>query len=485
MEPWPSGAHLVCGAPLSGRGDGVGRTGNQIAGQGMRRPAKLALVSFLALLAAETPVHAVELSTDPAPLVAGLLPSVVNISVIAGTRATTASGGAAERPERLQGSGFIVGQDGTIVTNKHVVAGARRIIVTLHDGTALRARVVGLAGAVDVAVLKVDAREPLPVATFADSSAVAIGQPVLAIGNPLGLGESVTAGIVSALNRDIQSPQFDDFIQTDAAINHGNSGGPLFNMQGQVIGMNTALYATADTAGSIGIGFSMPSNDVRFVVDSIERYGRVRAGWIGVSLQRMTPRLAEGWGIPDRDGAVVVGLAAGGPAARSGLRRGDVILALDGTAVPDQRALFRLIARKDPGNTAVLDLWRDGGFQAASVPVGERPEPVFQPNTVANREPTTPNFGLTLAKPTDALRSRYHIAQDATGAVVTGIGENSMSADTPIVVGDVIEKVQADDVSDPAQVIQQLGRLRAAGKKVAVLLIRSPSGFRWIGMRLD
>ncbi len=457
------------------------------------------VLALAALAAAPAPASAAALPGTAAEVVARVMPSVVSITIVpaAGPAQGDQASGKVQGPsktkqpdadspaKRMIGSGFIIDADGLIVTNKHVVDKSRRILVTLSDRTVLRATVVGMAAKADVALIRVSAHRPLPVASFGDSGAIQVGEPVLAIGNPLGRGESVTAGIVSALNRDIRSSPFDDFIQTDAAINHGNSGGPLFDMAGQVIGMNTALDSPTPDGGSIGIGFAMPSSDVRFVVDSIRQYGHVRAGWIGARMQPMMWLVAKALGLPDTRGALVAEVMPDTPAAKAGLVQGDVVCGFDGQDVPDVRALMRMAARTAPGKTVTLSVWRDGALHPMGLTLAEFPGEAVGPEMVAPPAPdasVTPDFGLHLVAATPALRKRYKLPPTDTGPVVARIESDGEAGDTSIATGDMIVKVQNEAVTSAADVFRVLRDAQAKGAPAAVVLVLRGGAFRWIGM---
>ncbi len=290
-------------------------------------------------------------------LVARELAAVVSIAVLRAPAATTeatmesttaqsstaAQQSAESHDTHILGSGFIIDGSGIIVTNRHVIERAKDILVILHDNTLLRATVLGQASQVDIALLKVTPDSPLPSVRFGDSDMVKIADPVLAIGNPLGLGGSVTQGIVSALNRDIRDTPFDDYIQTDAAINHGNSGGPLFDEKGEVIGMNTAIISPNATSGSIGLGFAIPSNDVKYVVDALRGDGRMRLGTLDFRIQQVTPEIADALNMPKAEGVIVGGTTEGGAASKCGIVAGDIILKYGAMPVTDVRALARAV----------------------------------------------------------------------------------------------------------------------------------------------
>ncbi len=320
-----------------------------------------AAVALLLLAAPAARAEAPSGGASVPGIVAATLPSVVNISVWSTEPASTGVAEKSARNEfRVYGSGLIVGADGIIVTNRHVIQGAKTISVVLRDRSRLPARVIGVAQLVDLALLKVDAERPLPVLQFADSDLLHIGETVVAIGNPLGVGTSVTSGVVSAINRNILDTPFDDFVQTDAAINHGNSGGPLIDDAGRVIGINTLFRAPTGSSGSVGIGFAIPSNDVAFVVSRLLGPGPKTPGWIGVRLQDTTPEMAEAFGMRRARGAVVTAVAPDSPAAHAGLLPGDIILRTADQQDVDARSILRTAARTDIGDVLDLVVWSRG-----------------------------------------------------------------------------------------------------------------------------
>lgn len=453
-----------------------------------------ALCGFLAagIVATAIPATAAPMPPETAQLVARVMPSVVNITIVpgeheAGSREVAGPDLSKHKPQKMIGSGFVVSSDGLIATNKHVVDGAERILVRLNDGTILRAWIVGEAVAADIALIRVKPPSPLQVAETGENSTVMIGEPVLAIGNPLGFSGSVTAGVVSALNRDIRSSPFDDFIQTDAAINHGSSGGPLFDLQGRVIGMNTALESPTAEGGSIGIGFSMPVADVMFVVRSIREYGHVRAGWIGAKMQPLTPLLAKALQLPNTDGAIVSDVGRSTPAESAGLKRGDVILEFAGQPVADVRALMRAAGRTLPGTVVTITDWRDGALQKVDVTLGQFPgeaKPAGKQRRPAEDPDATPNYGLTLAPLNTALRNRYKVGPGVAGVAVIKIDGDGQAADTDLAVGDVIVEVERQAVSTPKAALDVLNRAKADGRQAAILLVRHEKEYRWMGLHL-
>jgi serine protease Do len=358
----------------------------------MRVPPKLPailLAALLGLAGCSAPVAA-QRGTSPAAgfadLVEQVLPSVVNIAT---QQTVDANQAIAELPPELrgtpferqlrerfrgrreqitgQGSGFVIDPAGFIVTNAHVVGNASAVRVTFADGTSYPARLVGADDATDIALLKIEAPRPLPALRFGRANNTRVGDWIVAVGNPYGLGGTVTAGILSARGRDIGAGPFDDFLQTDAPINPGNSGGPLFNLAGEVIGVNTAIYSPV--GASVGIGFASPAELVAPVVGELRANGRIARGWLGVSAEPLTPQQAR----EASSGVRIAGLTANGPAARAGLRVGDVITAVNGTAVDSPRALARTVAQSPPGSTARLSVLRQGRRQEIGVPLGTRP----------------------------------------------------------------------------------------------------------------
>ncbi len=387
------------------------------------------------------------------------------------------------------GSGFVIDPAGYIVTNNHVIDGADEISVTLQDNTTLKAKLVGKDERVDLALLKVESDKPLKFVPFGDSDAERVGDWVLAIGNPFGLGGSVTAGIVSARGRDIRQGPYDDFIQTDAAINRGNSGGPLFNMSGEVIGINTAIYSPS--GGSVGIGFSIPSNLSKSVVSQLREFGRARRGWLGVRIQQVTPDIAESIGLKDTTGAMVAGVNDGGPADTAKIRNGDIILKFNGQDVKEMKTLPRIVAETVIGKNVPVVLWRDGKEVTVQASVGELPDEVQQASATPTPERVTPNrtseisgLGARLSPITDDLRDKFKLSQDQKGVVVTDVMPDGNAAGRGLKPGDVIVEVQQEAVSSPADVQERLDRFRKQNRKTVLMLIQSGDGLRWVPVPL-
>ena len=448
---------------------------------GTPRPLRRVRVATFILMLACWPLaapQAQQMGSSEAALIRTLLPTVVNISA----RMTNEEPGSpmtAASPQTqsphvitLSGSGFVVDPKGIIATNYHVIGGAFEIIVTLADGSRTPATLMSGTKIGDIALLKVNVRHKLPATHWADSDKVQIGDPVLAIGNPLGIGMSVTSGIVSALNRDIMASPYDSFIQTDAPINHGNSGGPLFDSKGEVIGIDTALYSP--TTGSVGIGFAIPSNIAQFVIGRLLKFGAVRPGWIGVMLQQVTPDIAEALGMNEPQGSIITEVAPDSPAVKTGLAVGDVILRFNGVTPSDTRALMRDIAVVPAGSSATVTLWHAGREQSEPITVADWPSAVKLDKASAPadlRKPIPPNLGLKLAALDAETRSRYGVDVGREGVLVTGVAGNCDAAERGMVAGDIITRIQDSLVRTPAEVLQSLDRARADKRKFVLMLV--------------
>jgi serine protease Do len=399
----------------------------------------------------------------------------------------------APNPRRVEsiGSGFIVDPSGYIATNRHVIDDATDITVTLQDGTALTARLIGVGGRIDLALLKVDAPKPLPTVKWGDSDHVHIGDEVLVIGNPWGIGETVSSGIVSALHRDIMLGPYDDFIQTDAAINHGNSGGPLFAMNGDVIGVNTALFnPTAAGGGSIGLGFAIPGNDAQYVIDQLRRTGKMQTGWLGARTQDMTPDIADAIGLSPPRGTIIANLEKDGPAERAKLQEGDVILRFGKQTPKDMRSLVRMVA-EGTGQTVPLTVWRDGKEQTVPITITQWPE---EPPTAAGQSATPaqnasaqqpPDLGLHAGSLTDDARAKYHLPAGRQGVLLTEVAPNTIASDRGLKPGDVVLRVQRWPITAPDDVLRRLDEARKENRHHVALLIVDADGVRWIALPLN
>jgi serine protease Do len=430
------------------------------------------------------------MSFSQAQLVRGLLPSVVNITARAEVAetpepmmASAANGAAAGKAASSNalysvkvsaGSGFVIDPSGEIATNWHVVVGAYEMMVTFSDGTRAKAELVNASPLVDLALLRVTVGHKLPAVQWADSSKVQVGDPVLAIGNPLGVGMSVSGGIVSAVNRNIMDTPYDDFIQTDAAINHGNSGGPLFNMKGEVIGVNSAIISP--TSGNAGLGFSMPANDAHFIFDRLSKRVLRRPGYLGVKLQPVSPEMALALGMPEPAGSIIAAVSDDGPAAHAGLRPGDVLLRYDGREPSDERALLREIAKTEPGATVDVGVRRAGKDLVVPVKVEEWPTMWWE--DVHGGAPAGPphlnipaDLGLTVAPLDDKMRASYGVRQDAEGVIVTGVLPGTDAAQRGLGIGDVIEQVGDVAVASATDMQREVDRVRGDSRPYALLLV--------------
>ena len=426
-----------------------------------------------------------------------LLPTVVNITARGQMEAPAAAMVAAnETPPAGQittvvGSGFVIDPAGIIVTNYHVVAGASEIVVNFADGSSSPASVLSTCRVCDVALLKVTVGHKLPAARWGDSDKLEVGDPVVAIGNPLGLGMSVSSGIVSALNRNIMETPVDDFIQTDAAINHGNSGGPLFNMHGEVIGIDTAIVSP--TTGSSGLGFAIPANTARLEIDRLLKYGWLRPSWLGMIVQQVTPDMARALGMARPEGSIVAAAVPGGPAEKAGVQVGDVVLRFGDKAPSDERALLRMVAVAPEGQASSLTVWRAGHEQVIAVTVAEWPRQQWDKyDMVTKAAPlhwTLPaDFGLTLADLSDRNRAYYGLDLQQSGVLVTGVAADTDAAEHGLVPGDVILRVQDTPVTSSAEVKAKLDAARDAKHSFALLLVlpkvQTRPGAKWVPLRV-
>lgn len=383
-----------------------------------------------------------------------------------------------QQPQAVEakGSGFIINSKGYIVTNNHVVRHAKSVQVTLSDGERLPAKIIGTDKGTDLAVIKIDAKHPLPYLEFGDSSKVEPGQWVIAVGNPFGLSQTVTTGVVSALGRDIGDGEYDSFIQIDAPINEGNSGGPLFNQKGQVIGVNTAILSP--TGGSVGIGFSIPSNMVKYVTSELIKQGHVTRGFLGVSAQLITPEMAQAMGIPMHDGqaegALIAAVAPNSPAAHAGIKPGDVITKVNGKPVKDPRDLAVDISETRPGKNAHIDYLRNGKTSSVTVSVETMPT-----NTAAafGNGPTQSGparqgqLGLSLAPLTGADRQQLNLPSGVQGAVIAHVQPNSAADTAGLRPGDVIVGVGSTMVTDPDQAVKAIQAAEKNGAKAVALRV--------------
>ena len=455
-----------------------------------------------------------------APLVKRVLPAVVNISVTEKPEANAMSdqlpegfrnsplnefmrrffeqhgggdpftpGPFSQEPEdgrRIAlGSGFIIDPSGYVVTNNHVVGEAAKVTVILQDGTKYPAHIVGRDPRTDLAVLKIKTDKPLPYVTFGDSGAAQVGDWVVAVGNPFGLGGTVTTGIISARGRDIHSGQFDDFLQIDAPINRGNSGGPTFNLDGQVIGINTAIYSP--NGGSVGIGFAIPSNVARHIVAELEAHGKVTRGWLGVQIQQVTPAIAASLGLPNDHGAIVALVSHDGPGARAGIEQGDVVLSFDGQPVKQLHDLPRLVADQAPGSAATMTVWRDGKSVELHATLGDAPENpriASASDGPAEAEPADA-FGVHFAPLTADVRQELNLSADVPGVVISSVDEGSPADALGLSRGDVVMSIDQHPVRNPDEAAQRLREAARSPQKSALLLLNRHGITQYVGIKLD
>ena len=385
------------------------------------------------------------------------------------------------------GSGFVIDPSGLIVTNNHVIANAEQITVTLADDTALQAQVIGRDAVTDLALLKVDAKGPLPAASWGDSSKTRVGDWVLAIGNPFGLGGTVTAGIISATARDIHSSPYDDYLQTDASINRGNSGGPMFDLAGEVIGINTVIYSPS--GGSIGIGFAIPSAFARPIIEQLKATGKVERGWIGARIQPVTDDIAESVGLDKSRGGMIAAIDPGSPAAQAKLQPGDVILSYDGKPIERSRQLPRLVADTPPDKQVKVTVWRDGKEHEAELKAmaldPNRPPPARPPPDKPKPIVAVDAFGLKLAKLTPELKKQFSLPDSAKGVVVTEVPPNSAGASQGLRPGDMVIAVGHAAVTTPDEVAQLAAGAKKAGQKKALVGVEREGSTRFVALPVE
>jgi serine protease Do len=390
------------------------------------------------------------------------------------------NGGMQPRKTNSLGSGFIIDTSGVVVTNNHVIADADEINVILNDGTKIKATLVGVDKKTDLAVLKFTPTKPLVAVKFGDSEKLRLGEWVIAIGNPFSLGGTVTAGIVSARNRDINSGPYDSYIQTDASINRGNSGGPLFNLDGEVIGVNTLIISPS--GGSIGIGFAVPSKTVVGVVDSLRQFGELRRGWLGVRIQQVTDEIAESLNIKPARGALIAGVEDKGPAKPAGIEPGDVVIKFDGKDIKEPKDLSRVVADTAVGKAVDVIIIRKGKEETKQVTLGrlddgEKAQPASVKSAPDAEKPATQKaLGLDITGLSKDLRAKYKIKDSVKGVVVTSVDAGSDAAEKRLSAGDVIVEVAQEAVSNPADVKKRVDALKKDGKKSVLLLVSNADG---------
>jgi len=396
--------------------------------------------------------------------------------------------GGQARPRRSSalGSGFVISADGFIVTNNHVIDKADEIVIEFFDGKELVAELVGRDPKTDIALLKVEATEPLPFVGFGDSDIARVGDWVMAIGNPLGQGFSVSAGIISARNRTLRSGPYDDFIQTDAAINRGNSGGPLFNMNGEVIGVNTAIISP--NGGSIGLGFSMSSRVVSRVVNQLKEYGETRRGWLGVQIQDIDSDMAEALGLEKVSGALVSGVPDG-PGADAGIVSGDVILSFDGVEVENTRGLVTIVGNADVGKVVDVIIFRDGKSKTIKVTLGRREaaekEKIVPTAKVPEKIKETEELGMKLLTINSETRTQLNLPEDLNGVAVLDVTETSDAFEKGIRAGDVIVEAGRTKVTDVNDISDIFENAISSGRKSILLLVQRGNNSRFVGLSLS
>ena len=384
------------------------------------------------------------------------------------------------------GSGFIIDPSGYVVTNSHVVGNASKVEVTLQDDSKYPAKIIGRDPKTDIALLRIKADKQLPYVSFGDSSAAQVGDWVMAVGNPFGLGGTVTTGIISARGRDIHSGPFDDFLQIDAPINRGNSGGPTFNLDGQVIGINTAIYSP--NGGSVGIGFAVPSNIAKTVVAQLEEHGKVNRGWLGVQIQEVTPAIAASLGLQGEHGTLVAVVTPNSPGAKAGLKQGDVILSFDGKEVNRLHDLPRLVAETAPDSSATMKIWRGGQTSDLQVTLGELPNNEEVASAAGeegqNDAARADALGMHLAALNSQLRRDLHAGKDVQGVVVTQVDPGSVADEVGLSEGDVLVAIDQQTVKTPQEAAAKLKEAAAAPKKSVLLLLNRRGVTQYVGINL-
>ena len=481
--------------------------------RGKRRAAISAVIMAFALSLAPLASPLAQAATPPAPaplvsvpsfapLIKKVMPAVVNVSVV--DKPGAAPGGDESQqqedpfqgspqspfnqmlrhffqqqqqanPQRIiaLGSGFIVDPSGYVVTNNHVIANAAKVTVIFQDGSKHPAKIIGHDSMSDLALLKIDAPKPLPYVTWGNSGVARVGDWVVAVGNPFGLGGTVSPGTIAARSRDLDLDSYDDFLQIDAAINRGNSGGPTFNLAGQVIGINTAIYSP--NGGSVGIGFAIPSDLAKPIIEQLKEHGKVTRGWLGVQIQQVTPEIAKSLGLPKDEGALVADVTANSPASRVGFKQGDVILSFDGHDIKKMRDLPRIVGQTPVGKKAEVKVWRQHHEVTLTPQIALMPAHIqLAENGQSGQQSSA--MGLQLAPLTGEWHERLHIGKDVRGVVVTGVSNDSPLADLGLQRGDVIESVNQHPTTTPQEVFDLLKKAKDAKGNENVLILLNRNG---------
>jgi serine protease Do len=433
-----------------------------------------------------------ERALPAADLVASLQPSVVNLSITKHTKTGdggNAAGQTSVTERKAFSSGFFIDPAGVIVTNRHVVADATEIIATLHDGTRLTARMLSSAARIDLALLKVNAGKPVPSLRFGDSDRLRAGDPVLVIGNPVGLGSTVTSGIVSALDRITPESEVGSFFQVDAPLNMGNSGGPVFNMDGEVIGVSTAFATAGNEGGSVGLGFAIPSNETQITIDRLKTDGRDSFGWIGVHVQPVTDDIAAAVHLPMGMTSIITRVDGDSPAARAGLDSGDIILKISDEDMLEPTRIARKIAGSAVGSIVRIAILRDGEHLTFPVTIAEFPGNAVKPGSAGAASPEEPpiaarDLGLELAALTKEARAKLGMADQDRGVLVEHVKANSAASDRGITAGSVIVKVGRISVTSPTEAQQRLQDGGTSDRAFILVLIRDEQGLRWTALPL-
>ena len=391
------------------------------------------------------------------------------------------------RPQQAMGSVFIIDETGLIVTNNHVIEDAVSINVILTDNRTFQAGLIGKDKKTDLALLKIETEDKLPTVSWGDSDTAKVGNWVLAIGNPFGLVNTVTAGIISARGRDISAGPFDDFIQTDASINRGNSGGPLFNLDGEVVGINTAIFSPS--GGSVGIGFSVPSNLAKGVIFQLSKYGKTKRGWLGVRIQTVTDDIASSLGLDETKGALISGVMPDGPAKLAGIKSGDVIIKFDGKNVEDMRSLPRIVAETEIDKPVSVEVWRNGIPMKLQVIVGEMEEEEkvseIKPKNNPDETLEIEELGLLLSNISNDYRTKFNIPSNLSGVLILNVRSETDASDKGILPGDIIIEVSQNKVFTPTDVEMRVNEEIRSSRDFALLLINRKGTLSYIALKLS